>query len=274
MARVVHPFPSLLDAALTAVFVLVAGGSAATAARLAVGMFCLQGAIGVANDLVDEGLDRGRKPGKALPRGLISHRLARVEFVVLLVVGLVLSAISGPAVLAVAILGEGIGLCYDRWLKGTIWSWVPFAVGIPLLPVYAWLGATGSLPAAFLALLPAAMVAGAGLAVANLLADVERDAAAGVDTLATRLGPDRAWRVGAALQLTVVGIAALTLVAAGGRGLGVAVSAVGSVVLLTGVAAARHGRPVIRERAWELQAAGVGLLGAGWVAALAEAGVL
>ena len=31
--------------------------------------------------------------------------------------------------------------------KGTAWSWLPFAVGIPLLPVYGWLGAAGALPA-------------------------------------------------------------------------------------------------------------------------------
>ena len=189
-------------------------------------------------------------------------------------VGLVLSAISGPAVLAVAVLGEGIGLCYDRWLKGTIWSWVPFALGIPLLPVYAWLGATGSLPAAFLALLPAAMVAGAGLAIANLLADVERDAAAGVDTLATRLGPERAWRAGAALQLTVVGDCRRDArrrrrSRPGGRGLG-GRERRSSDRRRRGTARS----PGVRERAWELQAAGVGLLGAGWVAALAEAGVL
>ena len=29
-----------------------------------------------------------------------------------------------------------IGLAYDLRLKGTAWSWLPFAVGIPILPVY------------------------------------------------------------------------------------------------------------------------------------------
>ena len=37
----------------------------------------------------------------------------------------------------------GVGLLYDLRLRGTALSWFPFAVGIPLLPVYAWLGATG-----------------------------------------------------------------------------------------------------------------------------------
>ena len=237
-------------------------------------MFALQGAIGIANDLVDETLDRGRKPGKALPRGLVSRHQAGLAFAALLISGLALSALSGPAVLAIAVVGEGIGLSYDRWLKGTIWSWVPFAVGLPLLPVYAWLGATSTLPPSFAALLPAATIAGAALAIANLLADVERDAAAGIETVATRLGADRAWQVGAALQLVVVAIAVATLATIGGRGVGLAVVAVGIAGLLAGVAAGRGGPPPLRERAWELQAAGVGLLGAGWVAALAGAGAL
>ena len=38
--------------------------------------------------------------------------------------------------------------------EGTAWSWLPFAVGIPILPVYGWLGATGSLPGLFHRLVP------------------------------------------------------------------------------------------------------------------------
>ena len=50
-----------------------------------------------------------------------------------------------------------IGYGYDLAFKGTAWSWLPFAVGIPLLPVFGWLGATGGLPASFAVLLPVAV---------------------------------------------------------------------------------------------------------------------
>ena len=50
-----------------------------------------------------------------------------------------------------------LGYGYDLVAKGTAWSWLPFAIGIPLLPAYGWLGAAGDVPASFLALLPMAV---------------------------------------------------------------------------------------------------------------------
>ena len=105
------------------------------------------------------------------------------------VVGLVLcGAVRGRTRrLAVVVLAIGYG--YDLGFKGTAWSWLPFAVGIPLLPVYGWLGAAGQLagllrrPAARGRRWPAP-----ALAIANARADVERDAAAGVDSVATGSG--------------------------------------------------------------------------------------
>ena len=96
-----------------------------------------------------------------------------------------------------------IGYGYDLVAKGTAWSWLPFALGIPLLPVYGWLGATGALPSFFIALVPMAMLAGAALAIANARADLERDVAAGTVSVATRLGLEGSWRLHAALWLLV-----------------------------------------------------------------------
>ena len=237
-------------------------------------MFALQAAIGTANDLIDEPADRDHKPAKPLPRGLITHDAARRLVVGGLAVGLGLSALSGPAVLAVALAGTSIGLGYDRWLKGTVWSWLPFALGIPLLPVYAWLGASGGLPGSFVILIPAAMVAGAALALANLLADIERDRAAGAETAATRLGAERAWLVCAVLHAVVVTTAAISLAALEGRGAGVIAVAAGVLVAATGLVIGRGGPPERRELAWEVQAIGLGAVAAGWVAAVGEAGRL
>jgi 4-hydroxybenzoate polyprenyltransferase len=274
LVRIVHPFPSALDGIVTAAFVLIAGGTPAIAVRLGVAMFALQAAIGTANDLVDEASDRGLKTGKPLPRGLVSRRSAQVLFAVALAVGLVLSAFSGPTVLLVALVGTGIGLAYDGWLKGTVWSWLPFAGGVPLVPVYAWLGATGRLPGAFFILIPAAVLAGTALALANLLADLERDRAAGKRTAATRLGARVAWGISALLHAIVAALAIGSLAAVQGRGVGLFAVTGGVAIIAAGVALGRAGRPLIRERAWELEAAGVGLLAAGWVAAVVEAGSL
>ena len=272
--RIVHPFPSTLDAVATTALVLIAGGPAAVAVQLGVAMLALQAAIGTTNDLIDEPLDRGRKLGKPLPRGLLSRRTAKSLVAIALIVGLVLSALSGPPVLAVAVMVVSVGLIYDVWLKGTVWSWLPLALGIPLLPVYSWLGATGTLPSAFAVLVPTGVIAGAALALANVLADLERDIEADTVTAATRLGALRAWVVNMVLQAIVVVVALGSLAATGGRGAGIAVAAFGVLLIAAGVAFGLGRQAGTRERAWECQAVGVGLLAVGWVAALVEAGAL
>jgi 4-hydroxybenzoate polyprenyltransferase len=268
LIRIVHPFPSLLDAAVTGVLVLVAGGAPAAAFRLAGSMFALQAAIGTANDLADEPLDRHAKPAKPLPAGLVSRPAAHALLVVLITAGLVLAAASGPILLGLAVVGIGIGFLYDLRLKGTLWSWLPFALGIPLLPVFAWLGATGGLPAAFVLLLPVGVIAGAALALANLLADLERDERAGARTLATRLGRRRTWQLASGLLAVVLVAAGISLIALGGRGGGLALAAGAAAVVFVGMVVGRGADPRRRERAWELEATGIGLLAAGWVAAL------
>lgn len=252
----------------------MAGGAPSVALRLGVAMTALQFAIGAVNDLADESLDRGRKTGKPLPRGLLGRREAWFLAVAFAALGFLLTIPSGAAAMVVAAAGLAVGLAYDLRWKGTVWSWLPFAVGVPLLPVYAWLGATDRLPGSFAVLLPAAVVAGAGLAIANLLADAERDAAAGVPTVATLLGRGGAWLVSAGLLAAVVVTALATLVAARGGGFGLVAVVAGTAGIAAGLLVGRAGSAALRERAWELEAAGVGLLAAGWVAAMAGAGAL
>ena len=123
---------------------------------------------------------------------------------------------SGPRSCCSGVVVLAIGYAYDLRFKGTAWSWLPFAVGIPLLPVYGWVGATGGVPASFAVLVPAAVVAGAGLAVANARAD---ESARPRERHRRRWRPDSAavwsWRVDAVLLSVVVGAAIVTLLAGG-----------------------------------------------------------
>jgi 4-hydroxybenzoate polyprenyltransferase len=154
-------------------------------------------------------------------------------------------------------------------LRGTAWSWLPFAFGIPLLPVFAWLGATGRVPELFLVLVPTAFISGAALAIANALADVERDADAGVRSVAGQLGAAGAWTAHAMLQATVVAVALASLL---GAAAGVAMligAAVATTVLGAGVALTRNASAAARERGWELEAIGTAILAAVWIAAVA-----
>lgn len=272
--RLVHPFPSLLDAVVTGAIAAIAGGSPVICLRLAIAMFCLQAAIGTVNDIMDAAADTDRKLGKPIPAGTVDPSAARLVAAAALAVGLALSALSGPAVLAIAILGTAIGFSYDLRLKGTRWSWLPFALGIPLLPVYAWLGGSGGLPEAFLILLPMAFLAGAALAYANALADLERDRAAGTMTVATGLGREGTWRTGAALQVVVAVVAVTMIAVVGGdvRALVAALVAAGLIVL--GLALGRSDDPWRRTRGWEVQGVGVGLLAAAWLAGVVVTGTV
>lgn len=271
LVRLTHPFPSLLDGAATAAFALLAGGTPATAGRLGIAMVSLQAAIGALNDLVDAPRDAGLKPGKPIAAGLVSPASARLVVLGGAALGVGLSLPSGPAPTVVALLVLVVGGLYDLRFKGTPWSWLPFAVGIPLLPVYAWLGAAGRLPVAFVILVPAATLAGAALAIANALADVERDRAVGATSVATSLGPRRAWTVHALLHAAVVGLAAGGLAWLGPSRpplLGVVGLSVGGLLLAAGLILSAGPDPRRRERGWELEAVGIGILGASWLAAV------
>jgi 4-hydroxybenzoate polyprenyltransferase len=235
-------------------------------------MTFLQASIGSLNDVVDAPRDAGRTPPKPIPGGLVSRAAALTVVAVAAILGVASSMPSGAPTTALAVVVLGIGYAYDLGFKGTAWSWLPFAVGIPLLPVYGWLGAAGVLPAAFAILLPAAVMAGAGLAVSNALADIERDTAAGTDSVATRLGARRAWTIQAILLAGVVGAAWLTLAVGGAAeraidgGAAAAGALVATIVIGVGIALARHADAARRERAWEFEAIGVGLLAAAWLA--------
>ncbi len=176
-------------------------------------MTALQFAIGALNDLVDAPADTGRVPPKPIPSGLVSVAAARTVALTCAVLGVGIAATIGPGVAVLAVVVLAIGASYDLAAKGTAWSWLPFAIGIPVLPVYGWYGATGGLPSFFAVLFPMGVLAGAALAIANARVDLDADRASGTASVATSLGDERAWRVHAALWAATVALAVAWLVA-------------------------------------------------------------
>jgi 4-hydroxybenzoate polyprenyltransferase len=262
----------MLAALVTAAIAVAAGGEPGTVVRLALAMLAIQFAIGAVNDLADAERDTGAKRAKPIPAGLVSPGPARVVAVGALVAGLGLAASVGLGVLGLAALGAGAGIAYDLRLKGTPVSWLPYAVGIPLLPLFAWLGASGSLPGAILVAAGVAAPAGAALALANELPDLERDARAGLSSVGQALGRRRAWAAGAVLQGAVAASAVAGFRALGGRPdlwplLFATLALLGAGVALG--AGASVGR---RQRGWEIQAIAIGLLAAVWLAAVPRQG--
>jgi 4-hydroxybenzoate polyprenyltransferase len=294
LVRLGHPFPSVLNALITGTLAMVAGGTPDVATRLALAMLAIQVGIGAANDLTDADRDAVVKPAKPIAAGLIAPDAARSVAVAGLGIGLLLAASLSPGALALAAAGAATGLAYDLRLKGTALAWLPFAVGIPLLVLFAWWGARQELSPAILVAAGLAVPAGAALAIANALPDAERDARTGVRSMATSLGLSRASRAVAGLQALVGSAAVASYLALVGAIAGpsappvdapivagltgpawAGVGLAGSVVLLAiGVVLGAGESVTWRQRGWEVQAVGLGLLAAAWTGGLASAGRL
>ena len=263
---------------------MVAGGTPEVAARLALAMLAIQVGIGAANDLTDADRDAVVKPAKPIAAGLIAPDMARSVAVAGLGIGLLLAASVSPGALALAAAGAATGLAYDLRLKGTALAWLPFALGIPLLVLFAWWGARQEFSPAILVAAGLAVPAGAALAIANALPDAERDARTGVRSMATSLGLLRASRAVVGLQALVGSAAVASYLVLAGSGPTVAgltgawwagVGLAASVVLLAIGVILGAGQSVSwRQRGWELQAVGLGLLAAAWTGGLASAGRL
>jgi len=230
-------------------------------------MFCLQASIGSTNDVVDAAADGRAKPAKPIPAGLVQRRTAIGVAVAGGIAGLALAGLLGSAVLLVAVLGYGLGLAYDVRLKRTSWSWLAYALALPLVPAFAWLGAGAGLPPRFPILAALAVLAGTALAVANGLVDLEGDTATGTAGLAGALGRRRALGVIVACDAAVVVLAAVTAWSPTSQAplpwlavvLGAAVCAAGARLSASGV-------DWRRRLGWELQAVAVALVAVGWFA--------
>ena len=192
--RLLHPFPSLLNAATVLLFAALALGHApdpALGARLALTMLAAQFAIGIANDLADRALDHATKAGKPLASGMVGPIVAGVLLTVALLGAALGAASFGPASLGVVALGTGLGLAYDLRLKRTVLSWLPYLLALPLAPIWVWVALDRFGPR-LLWLYPLGASLFLALHLANALSDYAGDMAAGIRGIAQHLGRPRA----------------------------------------------------------------------------------
>jgi 4-hydroxybenzoate polyprenyltransferase len=109
----------------------------------------------------------------------------------LLVIGLFAATPLGWITVALVGVGTGAGLAYNAHFKRSVWTWLPFWIALPTLPVCSFVAMRRFPPR-----LPLAYLVGApmvlGVYLADTMSDVETDRAHGVRGLAPRLGPARA----------------------------------------------------------------------------------
>ncbi|GEA88903.1 hypothetical protein CCE01nite_28520 [Cellulomonas cellasea] len=226
---------------LAASLALGLGSGVRTTVLVTAAVLAGQLSVGWSNDWIDAGRDLAvARPDKPVVAGLLDAGVLRRWAFGALAACVPLSFATGLVPGAVHVVAVASAWSYNAWLKRTVWSWAPYAVSFGLLLMFVALAQPGrGLPSAWGVL--AASLLGVGAHVANVLPDLEDDAATGVQGLPHRLGRKRATAV--ALGALLAAIAVVVLAPPGGPGtaawVGAAV-ALGLAVVAGGVALVRR----------------------------------
>jgi 4-hydroxybenzoate polyprenyltransferase len=192
--ELLHLPPIAMVLLATGGFTVAAEGGWPPLGRLALlltSILLQQLAISIHNDYCDRELDAQAKPWRAVPRGLLSPGRAIAWTAALIALSLVLAVPLGLKVVGLILIGASAGFAYNAWLKRTVWTWLPFWMALPTLPLAAFATAGQWTPRLWLVYLIGAPLV-LGVYIADTLSDIESDSALGVRGLAHRLGPRRA----------------------------------------------------------------------------------
>ena len=190
-----HPGPVLLHMIAVTGFALLAAWPhmhwdiiiLVIAAHLA-----MQLSIAALNDYCDRERDTLSKKNKPIVRGLVRpHEALFATFLLMLMMVLLLLPLN-PLALLISLLYLVCGQSYNLGLKATPLSGIAFAIAIPLIPVYAFVGVEHFVPLV-LWQIPVAALLGVAFHLANALSDIEVDAASQTYTLAVMLGVRRSF---------------------------------------------------------------------------------
>ncbi|WP_433298771.1 UbiA family prenyltransferase [Actinoplanes sp. CA-030573] len=183
-----HPEPGL--AVTVAMTLLAAGvghrGWAIPGIFLAV--LATQLAVGWVNDWLDAARDRVAGRGdKPIATGAVSRRTVGIAGLIASLAVPLLAAPFGLEPALILTVATVFALLYDWPLKSTVFSVVPYLVAFGLLPAFVVTALPGH-PAPPSWLVAAGALLGGGAHFANVLPDLEDDAATGVRGLPHRLG--------------------------------------------------------------------------------------
>ena len=249
LLRLAHPLPTLLNAIIAAALTSTAGGSTTQSMLAAITMLGVHTSIGAMNDLLDQTSDAGREE-KPLVDGSVSPREARVMVVVAATAGLAAASALSSTSLVIAGAGATLGYLYNAGIKRTPISFLPFALGVALIPVFAWSAAGVSLPAAIATLCLIALPGGSALALQNALADRELDQSVGANGAVVRLGHRRTILMIALLH----GITYLLILVSAPATASPVLLTAGGLLLGIGVTLSTRVPRALRQRGWEVSA--------------------
>lgn len=201
LLRCSHPEPTVAVTLVMTALAVTTGNSATGVVLVALAVLSGQLSIGWLNDLLDADRDVATgRTDKPLASGEISRRTVGVATGVAVAACAVLSVVAaGPVGGVLHLVAVGAGLAYDVRLKSTPASLLPYLVCFALLPVFVVTALPGSpFPPWWLPV--AGGLLGGGAHFANVLPDLDDDAATGVRGLPHVLGA-RGSRIAAAALL-------------------------------------------------------------------------
>ncbi len=269
---VIHPFPALINALAGALFYLmvvdVIRGVSIVAMFFSV--LLIHASIGSMNDFCDIDLDAKTKPDKPIVRGDIRPRGALLVSILTAGAGALLSLSFNWPTLCVALTVLAAGMAYNFWTKGTAYSWVPYGVFIPALPVWAFVAADEFTPMVLLSF-PLGALMSLALNVANTIPDLQGDTQYGLQGIAHLLGLKRSLLVvWSCLGATIIFLA-LTPSILGNNSIYLLPGILlGTALLVTMILDRLLSRSAASlRRGWYLSAVIAAILGCAWVASLA-----
>jgi 4-hydroxybenzoate polyprenyltransferase len=232
LVRACHPEPTAAVTLMITALAVTAGHSAGAVVLIGLAVLAGQLSIGWLNDLLDAERDRAvGRPDKPIVAGTVSTRTVGIATGAAAVACVPLSLGCGVAAGTAHLIAVIAGWAYDLGLKSTWFSVLPYLICFGLLPAFVVLALPGSpTPPWWLPL--AGALLGAGAHFANVLPDLDADAATGVRGLPHRIG-GIASRIAAAVLL----LAATVVLAVGApipAMLAAAVPVVAALVLAAG----------------------------------------
>ncbi|WP_405577806.1 UbiA family prenyltransferase [Streptomyces sp. NBC_01190] len=192
LLRACHPEPTVAVTALITALAAASGRGRLACLLIAAAVFTGQLSVGWSNDRIDLQSDRAAgRHDKPLPSGALRPVTVSVAAgcALLLCVPLSLATGSVPAG-AAHLTGVAAAWAYNFGVKGTVLSWLPYALAFGLLPAFITLGLPGR-PLPPLWSMAAGALLGVGAHVTNVLPDIDSDLAAGIRGLPQRLGRRR-----------------------------------------------------------------------------------
>ncbi|UZN04549.1 UbiA family prenyltransferase [Cellulomonas sp. S1-8] len=244
LAQACHLGPTVVVTALCTALAVAIDARGGTVLLVLGVVLAGQLSIGWSNDWLDAERDRAvGRTDKPVVAGAVTPRTLRTAALVALASSVVISLPAGPAAVLAHAVAVAMGWAYNLGLKATAASWVPYAVAFALFPSFVVLaGPDDAVPAGWLVSVGALLGVGAHLA--NVMPDLEDDAATGVRGLPHRLGR----RVTGVLAPTVLAVAVVVAVLGPPGPPGAVPLVVGVVAVAVAVAAGTAGLLRARSR--------------------------